>query len=63
MRENAKAEQVMKFVKGLNDGFELMSCRILDITPLLDIKTAFNMAITHERQQGCGTNMSQVMMA
>lgn len=63
MRENGEAEQVMKFLKGLNDGFELVRSRILVAIPLPDIKTSFNMATTHERQQGCGTNMSQVMIA
>lgn len=28
-----------------------------------DIQVAFNTAITHERQQACGTNVSQIMLA
>lgn len=63
VRENVSADLVIKFVKGLNDYFESVRPRILVTTPLPDIKTAFNMAITHEIQQTCGTNISQVMLA
>lgn len=62
VRENVSADLVMKFDKGLNDSFESVRSRILVTTPLLDIKTAFNMDITHERQQTCGNFVSQVML-
>lgn len=53
----------MKFVKGLNDSFDCMRSEGLLLEPLRDIKLAFNMAITHERQQACATVIPQVMLA
>lgn len=45
----------MKFVKGINDSFESIRSRVLTIAPLRDINLVFNMAITDEMQQSCGS--------
>ncbi|KAI5683094.1 hypothetical protein M9H77_04322 [Catharanthus roseus] len=61
--ENVQSEQALKFFKGLNDSFESVRSNVLMIVPLPDMNAVCNMAINHERQQGCGANqvMSQVM--
>lgn len=61
VRENVIAEQVMKFVKGVNDSFELVRSRVLVTDPLHDMSTVFNMSINHERQQTCGNMTPQVI--
>lgn len=63
VRENVNAENVMKFVKGLNDSFESVRSRVLMMVPLPDITITFNITITHERQQACGNSIPQIMLA
>lgn len=41
----------MKFVRGLNDGFDNVKSKVLIMSPLPTIITAFNLAIKHERQK------------
>lgn len=55
-RKNVYSEQVLKFVKGLNDSFELIRSLVLMIVPLPDMNAIFNVAINHETQQPSGTN-------
>lgn len=57
----ANDELVMKFVKGMDDSFESIRSMTLVTLPLTDVKSAFNMASNHKRQQTCGSAMSQVM--
>lgn len=48
-RNNVNDEQVLRFLKRLNYGFESVRSKVLMIVLLLDIKTVFNLAINHER--------------
>lgn len=63
VRENVSADLVMKFDKGLNDSFESVRLKVSLPLPLPDIKTTFNLAVNHKRQQTCNTNVSQVVLA
>lgn len=64
MRDNVNVEQVLRFLNGVNDGFEYVQSKVLLTVPLPYIKTIFNLAINYERQKTCNNPiMSQVILA
>lgn len=48
-RENVYSKKVLKFIKSLNDSFELVRSLVLMIVSLPDMNIMFNISINHER--------------
>ncbi|XP_055959788.1 uncharacterized protein LOC130014853 [Mercurialis annua] len=56
-----EADCVIRFLKGLNEGFSVVRTQVLMVDPLPKINKVFSLALQHERELGIGMNVSQIV--
>ncbi|XP_050216130.1 uncharacterized protein LOC126667211 [Mercurialis annua] len=61
VKDYQEADCVIRFLKGLNEGYSVIRTQVLMLEPLPKINKVFSLALQHERELGIGSNVSQTI--